>query len=120
MKVTTLFAPYASTAMKCPKAYVRIFMGSCLAILLGGCASQIHQSQLGLDYVEVRQFFTNTSFSEADSVAQMSCANRNKSAKYVSFERGGPNLVDVERLGSFEYGRGGRYHIYTYQCVTPY
>ena len=78
------------------------------------------QSQLGLDYVEVRQFFTNTSLSEADSVAQLSCANRNKSAKYVSFERGGPNLIDVERLGSFEYGRGGRYHIYTYQCVTPY
>ena len=78
------------------------------------------QSYLALGYVEVRQFFTNTSLSEADSVAQLSCANRNKSAKYVSFERGGPNLIDVERLGSFEYGRGGRYHIYTYQCVTPY
>ena len=120
MKAATLFGPYESAVMESPKAYARVFIVSLMFVLLGGCASQIQQSQLGLDYVEVRQFFTNTSLSEADSVAQLSCANRNKSAKYVSFERGGPNLIDVERLGSFEYGRGGRYHIYTYQCVTPY
>lgn len=120
MKTVTTLAPGESAAMESQKAYARVFMVSLVFVLLGGCASQIQQSQLGLDYVEVRQFFTNTSLSEADSVAQLSCANRNKSAKYVSFERGGPNLIDVERLGSFEYGRGGRYHIYTYQCVTPY
>jgi len=115
-----MLAPSENAAMESPKAYVQIFVVSMVFALLSGCASQIQQSQLGLDYGEVRQFFTNTSLSEADSVAQLACANRNKSAKYVSFERGGPNLIDVERLGSFEYGRGGRYHIYTYQCVTPY
>jgi len=118
LKAATLFAPYASSAMESPKGYGRIF-ASCLLVLLGGCASQVHQSNRGLDYLEVRQFFTNTSLAEADSVAQLACANRNKTAKYMGFERGGPNLIDVERLGSFEYGRGGRYHIYTYQCVTP-
>jgi hypothetical protein len=106
--------------MKSPKTSMQVFIISVLSVFLGGCASQMHQSPLGLDYVEVRQFFTNTSLSDADSVAQLYCANRNKSAKYMGFERGGPNLIDVERLGSFEYGRGGRYHIYTYQCVTPY
>jgi len=115
-----MLAPCVSAAQDSVKVYLRICTVSFLFVLLGGCASQMHQSQLGLDYVEVRQFFTNTSLSEADSVAQLYCANRNKSAKYVSFERGGPNLIDVERLGSFEYGRGGRHHIYTYQCVTPY
>ncbi|GEM_PF-5381705 len=120
MKAVTLLVPDENALMESPKAYARVFIVSLMFCLLSGCASQLQQSQLGLDYVEVRQFFTNTSLSDADSVAQLSCANRNKSAKYVSFERGGPNLIDVERLGSFEYGRGGRYHIYTYQCVTPY
>jgi len=105
--------------MQSPGTFVRLFVFVFLAVVLCGCASQMHQSQLGPDYVEVRQFFTNTSLAEADSVAQLYCANRNRSARYTSFERGGPNLIDVERLGSFEYGRGGRYHIYTYQCVTP-
>lgn len=103
--------------MQSPGGCVRAWLAAVSLMVLGGCASQVHQSQLGLDFVEVRQFFTNTSLSEADAVAQMYCGNRNKSAKYMSFERGGPNLVDVERLGAFEYGRGGRYHIYTYQCV---
>jgi len=118
VKSVTMLAPCESTAMESIKFYLRICTASFLFVLLGGCASHMRQSQLGLEYVEVRQFFTNTSLAEADSIAQQYCGNRNKSARYTSFERGGPNLVDVERLGAFEYGRGGRYHIYTYQCVN--
>ena len=118
MNTVTLIAACEDSVTQTPKAGVRIAIVSFLVVLLGGCASHMRTSQLGLDYVEVRQFFANTSLAEADSIAQQYCGNRNKTAKYTSFERGGPNLVDVERLGAFEYGRGGRYHIYTYQCVT--
>jgi len=118
VKTVTLIAACEDSAPQAPKAGVRIAIVAFLVVLLGGCASHMRPSQLGPDYVEVRQFFTNTSLAEADSIAQQYCGNRNKNAKYTSFERGGPNLVDVERLGAFEYGRGGRYHIYTYQCVT--
>ncbi len=79
-----------------------------LTIFLIGCATEIRRSPYGGDYFEVRQYYSNNSELEANTMAQNRCSAQSSTAKLVNFERG----------GMFSGSRGGEYHLYTYQCIS--
>ena len=86
---------------------MRLFVYALLVLLLTGCATEVTQSSYGNSYFEIRQHFSITSESDANSLASSRCLMKNESTRLVNFEKGG-----------FIFGgRGGEFHLYTYECI---
>jgi hypothetical protein len=87
---------------------MRLFSLLIISLILSGCATEVRQSPSGSGYFEIRQHFSNGSEFDANSMAQSRCLMENST----------PKLVNLERGGILSGGRGGEYHLYTYQCIS--